>query len=544
MNPLASNKLARRLLMALAAITSILLIPGCGSSGGTTKTNPVGFTNASLTGTYVFSSQGADAAGYPLNVAGTFVANGTGGSGGITGGTIDVIDPFFDISPNTPPSPAAQSITGGSYTVATDGRGQAVLTSAAYGSYVIDFVLTSTSHGLVTEFDSNGGGSGTLDLQPAVLSLSQLAGPYAFSFAGSDAAYNSFAAAGAFTLNSGGAIPAGAGIEDLNDNGNFASESLTGIATAGSGTAPGSITFPTTSFPNAVFDFYPIDATHWKMIETDYNDFLAGDVYTQTGATTIPTGPMAFTMAGVSSAGSIANGGYMTISGDGVSGTEDTNSNGSYLPQTTFNGTAGAAGAIGGRVVLNLSDFIPASTLVVYPSGGGLQMLEADSLGVTVGAAYAQTNGATITASEPYGLNLSAFNIGNTQQEYEEDDIAQFTTNTSSGFTGALDINDNYANGTSPVLNSGVALTGNYTVDSPATGRGEVTTTAGGNTYVGLNFYSVSTGQFLVLETDSIQIGTGTFESQTVPGSQGGVAQSRAAIVHSVVRPRGALKRK
>jgi len=59
--------------------------------------------------------------------------------------------------------------------ITSDGRGLASLTSA-YGTYGFDFVLYSTSSGLITEYDANGTGSGTLDLQTAVTSLSALAG--------------------------------------------------------------------------------------------------------------------------------------------------------------------------------------------------------------------------------------------------------------------------------------------------------------------------------------------------------------------------------
>ncbi len=149
MNPHASTQCTGRLLMALAAITSILFAVGCGSSSAPPPPNQVGFSNSSLSGTYVFSSQGADLNGYPVAMAGTLVANGSGGTGGITGGMIDIIDPDPNFSP---PSPAAQSITGGAYSVGSDGRGEASLTSS-YGTFGLDFVLTSTSHGLVAEFD-------------------------------------------------------------------------------------------------------------------------------------------------------------------------------------------------------------------------------------------------------------------------------------------------------------------------------------------------------------------------------------------------------
>ena len=539
MNPLASSKCARRLLMALAAISGIFLTAGCGSSSSPPPINPVGFSKSSLTGTYVFSSQGLDASGYPVALAGTLVSNGSG----ITGGTIDVIDPGFTSIPAT----AAQTITGGSYSVNSDGRGNASL-SSSYGNYVLDFVLISTSHGLVTEFDGYGGGSGTIDLQTAVTSLSQLAGPYAFSLAGSDGSANldPFVAAGAFNLNSSGTITAG--VEDFNDNGFSYTQLSISAATAalGAGTGPGSLVLSTASFPGLTFDFYPIDATHWKFIETDYAEFLAGDVFTQTGAS-IPQGAMAFTMAGgTSTTGPIANGGLMTSDGTGnfSAGLEDVNNDGSVTPaQLPFSALLDSAlsGPVGGRVVTNLTGFDPATQWVIYPSGGGLLMLEIDAANLTSGAAYAQSPGAALAASQNYGFNLSAFNTGG---PFEENDIAQFLT-TSTGFGGVVDINDNYANG-APTLSS-LALSANYTLDSPATGRGEATTTAAGSAYISFDFYAVTNNQFLVLETDSTQIGAGTFEQQSTPGA--GAAAHRAVsmvrpTVRPMARPHAALRRR
>ena len=50
---------------------------------------------------------------------------------------------------------------------------------------------------------------------------------------------------------------------------------LPGTATLGTGTGPGSITLSTGTFGTLTFDYYPIDATHLKFIETDYIQFLA-----------------------------------------------------------------------------------------------------------------------------------------------------------------------------------------------------------------------------------------------------------------------------
>jgi len=339
MNPLPSSKCARRLLVALAAITSALLMVSCGGSGGApAPPNPVGFNSGSLSGTYVFSSAGSDANGAFLTLAGTFVAD---GKGGIKGGTMDAVDSEVALA-----SPVAQPITSGSYNVNTDGRGQATLTSSV-GTFVLDFVLTSSSHGLVAEFDTNGSGSGTIDLQTTVTSLSQLAGPYAFSLAGSDSGRSPLATAGAFTLNSSGAT-ATPGVQDFNDAGLFIypaeSLSVPPSTTLGSGTGPGTITLNANLGP-LTFDFYPIDSTRWKLIETDDIEFLAGDVFTQNSAS-IPNSPMVFTMAGGTvSSGPIANGGLMTSDGTGnfSGGLEDINDSGTVPGQGQFSGTLDAA---------------------------------------------------------------------------------------------------------------------------------------------------------------------------------------------------------
>ena len=543
MHPLASTKCAGRLLMALAAITSIVLMASCGSSSPITTINPIGFSNSSLNGTYVFSSQGTDNDGAPLNIAGTLVANGKGGIG--SGGMMDVIDPRF----TSIPAQAAQAITGGSYAVGPDGRGQASLTTTAYGTFVLDFVLTSSSGGLVTEFDGNGTGSGTLDLQTAVTSLSQLAGPYAFSLAGSDSNGNPLATAGAFTLNPNSNVLA-PGVEDFNDGGiPYTNETLAAPAvTLGSGTVPGTITLTTASFA-LTYDFYPIDATHWKLIETDYKDFLAGDVFTQTGASSIPQGTMVFTMAGGTNAsGPIANGGLMTSDGTGnfSGGLEDINDAGTIpAAQAQFRGAldAGASGPVGGRVFVNLTGFVPATQWVIYPSSGGLLMLEMDSVNVTAGVAYAQTATSFIVPAS-YGLNLTGANGGG-----EVDDIAQFNATTAvspaTNMTGVLDENVMGSRAYDEPLNSAT-----YTPDSPATGRGSIIATIP-NTYIGgmtLEYYAVNGSTALFIDVDPSssgypQVAVGTFEAQSSVQPVGG-ARSHVAIVHPIVRPHAALRRK
>ena len=546
MNPLASSKCAKGLFAALAAISGLFLLGGCGSSSIATP-NQAGFSVSNVNGTYVFATEGADSGGGFLGLTGAFTAD---GQGNVKAGTMDVIDSGF-----APASPVAQSISAGSYTVGADGRGQVKLTTQVSSSlttttFTLNFVLTTvsngvSSHGLISEFDSNGTGSGTLDLQTAVTGLSQLAGPYAFNFSGIDDASDSFAASGAFTLDTNGNIVAGSGIEDFNAGtiGTFPDETLTSStpATLGAGTAPGSIAFATPGFTfpagSLVFDFYPIDATHLKFIETDFSEILMGDAFTQTGAA-IPNGAMVFTMAGGTfSSGPIATGGLMTGDGSGnfPSGLEDFNDvNGPSAAQLSFSGLAAGAAGTGGRVVVNLSAFFPASNWAIYPSSAGLLMLELDASNVMQGVGYAQTATAFNTGtSVGYGLNLSGFNIAS--GDFYVDDIAQFdaTTGTSNNMTGVLQENDE---GTvQPAGN----FTGTYTPDTPATGRGGIVmpslkTAFGG---LGLEYYVIDDGTALFIEGDNGQVSSGTFELQSSLGSGVmGAAHRSMSMVHPMVR--------
>lgn len=528
MNSLASTKCAQRIVAVLALTTGLFFSAGCGSnSNGFAPSNPEGFGNSSLTGTYVFSSSGEDSTtGAPIEVAGTLIANGSGTIR--SGGMIDIVDLGF----TSEPTPIAQPITGGSYSVGTDGRGRVSLVTSTYGTYTFDFVLTSNSHGLFTEFDNNGTGSGTIDLQAAVPSVSP--GAYAFSLGGLASNDAPFAGVGAFTLNSSGASVAGSGVADFNAGGvPYPDQTLSASLTVGSGAGPGTLSLTTTTFP-LTFDVYAIDSTHWKVIETDGTQFLSGDVFSQASAT-IPSGPMVFTMAGGTTT-PIAIGGLMNSTGGGsfTGGLEDYNSGGNVATGQAFTATAATGPGIGGRVVVNLTGFTPATQWVIYPSSAGYIILEIDAADVTIGTAFVQS--ATSLGAGAYGLNLSGTN-GFSFGGSEVDDIAQFNL-TGTTIKGALDEND-VGN-----LALAVPLTGSITADSTADGRGVLNATAVG-TYLGgatLQYYVVDSSNVLFIEEDQGQIATGTFELQSTTSSQT-AAQSHMALVRTA-KPHAASKRK
>ncbi len=214
-------------------LSTLAILSACGGSSGPPVVPPPtgGFSASNLNGTYVFSVSGTDTTGAPYAIVGTFSANGTGG---ITGGTVDVTDLNTGIFTNGPIANSPVS-SNGTYQIGADGRGRAALgTSTPFGTITVAFALQDSAHGLITEFDGSASGSGTLDLQSAGASP---AGSYAFSFSGADSGGNPFITIGDFTLGSGGAISAG--LQDFNDGGfAFPDQVLSGTVVVGPSSTP------------------------------------------------------------------------------------------------------------------------------------------------------------------------------------------------------------------------------------------------------------------------------------------------------------------
>jgi hypothetical protein len=504
----------RSSIVLIATLSVLGALAGCGSSNSTGNSTITGSTstNSELNGTYTYSVSGADATGAFFAMTGSFTAD---GGGKVTGGTTDYNDPEsgiqgFDLA-----------ITGGSYAVGSDGRGTATLNVNSLGSIGFDFALSSTSHGLVTRFDKGGTGSGTLDLQTSA-TQAQFAGSYAFSFNGIDGNSSPASAVGAFTLDASGNVTTG--IQDVNDALSVAAgQALTGTVTIGSGTAPGTATI-NGPFGAQTFDVYVVDQTHLKFVEADSVALLAGDVFSQPSAS-IPTGAVVFTIGGLNaSEDSLAAGGFFTFNSDGTisGGSEDiNNSGGSLLSQVGFTGTYTTTGA---RTVLNLSAFTPAIQFAVYPSSGGILMLETDTLAITSGVALAQTASVTsFSTTGGYGLNLSAYNLGSA---IEVDDIAAFTA-TSTSITGTLDENDGGIS-----LKPGQTLSGTYAASGG--GRGTLSLQSGA---LNFDYYVASSSSVLLIETDVGQVGSGSFLGQS------GVGPSIAHPVHAaMVRARNGFR--
>ncbi|MGA7754247.1 MAG: hypothetical protein WCB05_15545 [Candidatus Sulfotelmatobacter sp.] len=530
--------LRNRIILSMAlpiALSALAVLAGCGNASSIINPTPPpsgSFSASNLNGTYVVSVSGVDGNGAPYAVAGTITANGTGG---ITSGAIDMNDVEFT-------APVANLAVGSNstYKVSVDGRGQATLnvTTPLGNSIVLDFVLQDSSHGLVTEFDNTATGSGTIDAQTASVSP---AGSYAFSMTGANFSSGaSFATVGNFAIGSGGTL---SGLEDSNSGGlAYANEALSGEVVLGPSSTP-STTLTTGPFGTLTFDAFAIDANHLKLIEMDQFATSSGDAYSQT-STTVPTGALAFTLAGGISA-PVAVGGFMVTDGAGnitTASTEDVNDAGNIsAAPVSFSAQYTAAGT--GRYTLgSFSNFVGGTEYAAYPSSGGLLLLEIDDSGIMSGAAYTQT-ATTFSTSAGYGLNLSGFNQTSSA---EVDDIAEFATSSSgAAITGIIDEN---AAGVGP--NFGLALSGTYTTPD-SNGRGQLAATAGtsSNTTLnggfGLTFYTVDGTTFPFIETDNAtgQVSLGVFVVQNPSASSSAVAKPHMFLVRPLIRAKSSFKK-
>jgi hypothetical protein len=161
MNPLPSSKCARRVLMALAAISGIFLTAGCGSSGNSVAVKG-GFTNASLKGTYSFTVKGFGFNANTLSAANFFIEGGVftaDGNKNITAGT----DDFVEAVANT--TQAFTDTVTGTYSINSDGTGDLTFNFAAGGQEVYRITLSDSGDLYMEEEDGGGTSAGSAHLQ-------------------------------------------------------------------------------------------------------------------------------------------------------------------------------------------------------------------------------------------------------------------------------------------------------------------------------------------------------------------------------------------
>ena len=483
---------SKRLLLIVATAVTFLAATGCGGGNSLSFPPPQGgFTNANLSGAFAFSYAGTDAGGF-LAVAGSFQAD---GAGHITAGTEDI---------NSAAAIRTNAALSGTYTVRADGRGSATLNSTVAGNTTLDFVIVAGGHALVTRFDGNATGSGTIDQQTAsAFSNAALAGSFAFNVAGIDSSGIAAAIAGNFTADATGNLTAG--IDDRNDAGAVVTnDPMTGsipVAATGRGTAT-----LNTSRGALAFAYYVVDSTHLKLVETDNLFAMGGEAFRQTGPFTNSSvaGPFAFTIGGADlfASGPFVAGGVLTSDGAGniASGIEDFNDAGALTTNVGFTGSYTMAST--GRGTLTLITGSGTFTFAFYPSSGGVLVLETDSRFLTSGTALQQQTTAfsSATLNGIYGMNFTGAVPGG-----ELDSIAEFSADGVNKLSGIIDLNNNGG------ITFGQPLTGTFSVAANGRATSTLQTPLGTQN---LAVYLVNGNRALFIELDGGLVAAGDIRHQ------------------------------
>jgi hypothetical protein len=404
---------------------------------------------------------GEDLNGGSLSRVGSFIAD---GAGKITGALEDVSDEVTGLQTVT--------FSGGTYSIDANGHGS--LQFFSQGTTVVlkfSIVLSSTSNGLLVQTDLNATSSGNFTLAsaatPAVFSLGQISGNYVFDVAGirslqtGDVGLSIIGqlktnggnvSGGLLDVNDGVSGPSGA-VPILNGTSYQLDPANGNGANFGRGTlsfAAGTRTFN--------FVFYIVDATHFKVLETDTDAGLltSGDAVLQG---TVPTqssgftGSFAFLVGGSDTSGPLAEVGRFT---------SDTSQNlnnvfvdlndAGVIPNTISNPATPTyqfdpANAGSGRGTLTFTDAtIGQFTFVFYLSSQGQGVIQDTSGGVVAdGSLLAQTGGPFTAASVAgsYAVNITGINLGSPNNAtFEEDFLGQYVLPLPSGqqHNGALDI--------------------------------------------------------------------------------------------------------
>jgi hypothetical protein len=416
------------------------------------------------------------------------------GNGNITAATFDLAD----ASGNAAASVNVKSPS--TYSIGPDGRGQIHLLintgalSSGFGvngtgALTLSVVFVTPQHALLTEVDSFGNGTGTLDLQN-LQGFPGLRGAYSLRLSG----YEVSRAGAPYFVASGVSIPSSSSysyITDQSDDGAITSVPFATVPSAfvNAGVDQngelrlGSVNLGLPTLFN--LDLWVIDATHLAL--TDWRDsafgsppVIIGGYMTAQPPSPGVSGPYAFTEVGATAAAQPqVAGGIFTC---GSTGTLDVAPLGGTLT-TNQAITAACTAPTSGRSLITLSGAgsTGVSRFAAYPTlDQGLYLIELDggSTGASgpsgAGVALQQTLPAPILASAFSGSYASNF-LANTTQGAESF-AAKIVSDGNSTLSGVADANTFNATAVPPGTPSfGATLTGSFTAG--ANGRFPLTLT-------------------------------------------------------------------
>jgi hypothetical protein len=522
------NRRLTRYLLTVGAAVLAAMAAACGGGGSVTPEPPSPpsgpYSVASLNGTYAFLMSGQDSGGF-FTRAGSFTAN---GAGSISGGVQDLNSGII-------PGSTTLAITGGTYTINTNGKGMLSLIDAAE-TVQVSIVMTSTNAGILTETDGFATASGNFTAQDTSTFAgfpNNVSGSYVFDYSGVDPNGFGESIIGHMVGNGGGGLSGG--VVDINDDftpsgelaitgGSFTVDS-TNIAASGRGTA--TLTAGGSTFNFAV---YVVGPGRLRMMRTDFPAASIGDAVGQTGA--IPTtaagltGGFVFSLGGSSLSGSDVRTGRATFGGGNLSTIlmDDNNSSASGsgnsnpvpIPNGTLSATTYTIDPSGnGRGTMTFTDSKKGTySFIFYLSSPTSGVIQDVSNGITSdGSIMAQTGG-PFTASATGGnwaFNWAGQSINSkTGILAEEDFVGQYSQDTSGNITGGVDFTELSAN----EVITGAAISGMLNITGDGTGRNGYSVTIQSSPSATLNFsaYYVGPNQIFVVGTDTHRVITGTLQ--------------------------------
>ena len=419
------------------------------------------------------------------------------GIGNITSGAFDLADASGNASGSV------RVISPSTYSIGSDGRGQIALqfntnplgiSFGVSGAITLSVVFATPQHALLSEIDSFGSGTGTLDLQNATdlasfVNGTGLNGIYSLKLSGVEAAAPNpgyFVAGAVLIQSSTGSYTETAYVTDQSDNGVITSVQSP-IPFSHSGQAGGGLLnsgeLPLFSVDLGLptqfnLDVWLIDANHFAI--TDWRDsangtppvIVAGYLTLQPSSPSV-SGTYAFTEAGATTrttapAQPQAAGGILTC---GSMGTLDvTPLNGT--PASNLPISAACTAPANGRGVITISGAgsTGISQFAAYPTlDQGLYLIELDGGAGTsgpsgAGVALQQTLPAPVPSSAFSGKYASNFLVSTALGT--QNFAAQIISDGVSTLSGAADVNSFNATAAPPVgaPSSNAAVTGTFTV--------------------------------------------------------------------------------
>jgi hypothetical protein len=498
MNPIVSTRCARRVLMVLAAMTSVLLMVGCGSSG-----NPIipplggGFSNATLKGQYVMRQTGtgvnqAGTSADPFSETTVFTADGS------TAGNLNVLEDDFD-QDGQQYAPGSGT---GTYSIAKDGTG-----SLSFGGSNYAITMIDDSHFYLIEEDTFATSSGYGQMQDTTAFTAAPSGAFVFKAHNLDTSSR----VGGITIT-GGAI---SGTEDLLNAGFSATTksvtSSVAMSAPNSTTGRGKFTLS----DGTSFGYYVVNSTEFYFM-SDTNSLEIGQAEAQTGgpfsAATLANGTSyvfgssgdtnVSGPAGIHSAGVFTTDGVSAITGGAVDYVQDTTVNsdpvsgGSYTVASTGRGTINLT-LTGGSI----------SPQIFWMVNGTRAYFLADSTtAVEDGTFSLQQVAPTLSGQAAFVMDGFDTTL--------KDRVGNFETTSSTAFNW-----NQAANAFDPSTGIGVpsvtGTNGTYTISSSGNGRVAVVVNGvtASNANPGMVFYLSSPNTGFMVQEDGADIG-GSFAKQ------------------------------